>query len=91
MKKLLSILLIFAFTLSISPDVISAAPLAQGVACDQDVVIQADDWLSKLADKFYGDVLAFPAIVEATNQAHGTDDSYARINNSDVIEVYLGR
>lgn len=87
MKKLLGILLIFAFALSLSPDVISAAPLSQGVACEQDVVVQADDWLSKLADKFYGDVLAFPAIVEATNQAHGADDSYARIDNSDVIEA----
>ncbi len=86
MKKLLSILLIFAFVLSLRPETMLAAPVFQGVACEQDVVIQADDWLSKLADKFYGDVLAFPAIVEATNQAHASDDSYARIDNSDVIE-----
>ncbi|MCB9076272.1 MAG: ABC transporter substrate-binding protein [Anaerolineaceae bacterium] len=72
--------------LGLSPAAILAAPLRQGVACEQDAIVQADDWLSNLADKFYGDVLAFPAIVEATNQARGADDSYARIDNSDIIE-----
>jgi len=83
----LTILLVLAFVLSLTPHTTSAAPVWQGVACEEDVVVQADDWLSKLADKFYGDVLAFPAIVEATNQAHAADDSYARIDNSDVIDV----
>ena len=86
MKKYLSFLLVFAFAVSITPQAVTAAPVLQGVACEQDVVIQADDWLSNLADKFYGDVLAFPVLVEATNQAHASDDSYARINNADIIE-----
>ena len=60
--------------------------LAQGATCDSDVVVQADDWLSKIADKAYGDVLAFPAIVEATNAAAASDDSYATISNPDLIE-----
>src|SRR5262245_56107412 len=54
--------------------------------CEQDVVVQADDWLSKLADKIYGDVLAYQAIVDATNAMHETDPSYAKIDNPDVIE-----
>lgn len=37
------------------------------VSCQQDYTVQSDDWLSKIAEKFYGDVLAFPAIAEATN------------------------
>ncbi len=37
------------------------------VSCQQDYVVQSDDWLSKIAEKFYGDVLAFPAIAQATN------------------------
>lgn len=37
------------------------------VSCQQDYTVQADDWLSKIAEKFYGDILAFPAIAEATN------------------------
>lgn len=63
-----------------------AAPVQQGVACDEDYSVQADDWLSKLADKFYGDVLAYPAIFDATNAAAATDDSYATIENADLIE-----
>ena len=86
MKKYLSILLVLTFALSLAPQAVTAAPVLQGVACEQDAVVQADDWLSNLADKFYGDVLAYPVLVEATNQAHASDDSYARINNSDIIE-----
>ena len=70
MKRYLSILLVLTFALGLVPQAVTAAPVLQGVACDEDVVVQADDWLSKLADKFYGDVLAFPVLVEATNQAH---------------------
>jgi spermidine/putrescine-binding protein len=86
MKKvtnIVTILLLFAFVLTLAP----AHALAQEeVACESDVVVQADDWLSKLADKFYGDVFAFPAIAEATNAKAAVDDSYAIIANVDVIE-----
>jgi len=85
-KKLLYVFGVLVFALSLTPQTMFAAPGAQGVACEQDVVVQADDWLSKLADKFYGDVLAYPAIVEATNQLNATDASYAKINNPDIIE-----
>ncbi len=65
----------------------ATAVLAQeAVACDQDYSVQADDWLSKLADKFYGDVLAYPAIFDATNAAAKSDSSYATIANADLIE-----
>lgn len=37
------------------------------VSCQQDYTVQSDDWLSKIAEKFYGNVLAFPAIAQATN------------------------
>jgi len=84
-KKLLSIFLTLIFVLSLVPQHSSAAPVLQ-MACEEDVTVQADDWLSKLADKFYGDLLAFPAIVEATNQQNASDDSYARIINPDIIE-----
>ncbi|GAB4442082.1 MAG: ABC transporter substrate-binding protein [Anaerolineae bacterium] len=61
--------------------------VAQGLpACEHDVVVQADDWLSKIADKFYGDVLAFRAIAEATNARAAADNSYATIANVDIIE-----
>jgi branched-chain amino acid transport system substrate-binding protein len=86
-KKLFKVFLTLVFVLSLVPQHTSAAPAWQGAACEQDVVVQADDWLSKLSDKFYGDVLAFPAIVQATNQQNAADDSYARIVNPDIIEA----
>jgi thiol-disulfide isomerase/thioredoxin len=53
----------------------------------QDYVVQADDWLSKLADKFYGDPLAYVVIVEATNLRATQDISYRSIDNPNIIEI----
>ena len=50
MKKLLNILSVItllALVLTLMP---TAALAQEEVVCDSDVVIQADDWLSKLAD-----------------------------------------
>ena len=71
------------FILALSP---GTAWAQQAVACESDVVVQADDWLSKIAQKFYDDPLAFPAIANATNAKATTDTSYATIQNPDVIE-----
>lgn len=60
---------------------------AGGVVCDTDVIVQADDWLSKLAEKFLGDVLAYPVIADATNTKAAVDSSYATIENVDIIEI----
>jgi hypothetical protein len=63
------------------------AVLAQSeAACDYEVVVQANDWLSKLAEKYYSDPLAYQAIADATNAKNGTDATYAKIENVDVIE-----
>ncbi len=64
-----------------------AAPVHQGEVCAQDYVVQANDWLSKLAEKQYGDPFAYTSIVEATNAAAAADESFATIDNPDVIEV----
>jgi LysM repeat protein len=84
MKKILNLIMLLALVLMFWPT--PALAQDEAVACESDVVVQADDWLSKLADKFYGDPLAYPAIVEATNQANATDSSYAKIDNPDIIE-----
>ena len=66
MKKatqVISVGLLLALLVTLMP----GHTLAQGIACETEVTVQADDWLSKLADKFYGDPLAFPAIVAATS------------------------
>jgi multiple sugar transport system substrate-binding protein len=81
--RVVSIVVLLALTVSLVP----AHTFAQEeVVCESDVVVQADDWLSKIAEKFYGDPLAFPAIADATNAKATTDDSYATIENADLIE-----
>ena len=60
---------------------------AEPVACSQDYVVQADDWLSKIADKFYGDSLAYNQIFEATNAAAAAGSAYDQIADPNFIEV----
>lgn len=86
MKKILNALkvtLLIGVLLWLMP---MAALAQEEVVCETDVIIQADDWLSKIADKFYGDILAFEAISEATNAKAATDNSYATIANVNIIE-----
>jgi glucose/mannose transport system substrate-binding protein len=84
MKKLVSVVLLLALLAIVLPaTLVVAAPPAQG----EDYVVQADDSLSKLADKFFGDVNGYWAIMAATNQAYGEDPTYAKITNPDAIEV----
>jgi iron(III) transport system substrate-binding protein len=80
-----SIVLLLTLITSLLPSTILAAPPLQEEG--QAYTIQADDWLSKLADKFYGDPLAFPAIVEATNAKAAADNTYAAIDDPNVVEV----
>ena len=65
----------------------AAAPLAQELSCAQEYTVQADDWLSKIADQYLGDPMVYPAIVAATNRKHETDDTFAQIANPDLIEI----
>jgi uncharacterized lipoprotein NlpE involved in copper resistance len=84
MKKIA--LLIALMLIILSTQVTLAAPPAQ-TGEGQDYTVQAGDWLSKIAEKYYGDLLAYPAIVEATNAKAAEDSSYATITNPDIIEV----
>ncbi|MEW5958706.1 MAG: alpha/beta hydrolase [Chloroflexota bacterium] len=61
----------------------AVAPLA---GCE-DYVVQADDWLSKIAEKFLGDVLAYPAIAEATNAAAAKGGPYDPVDDPNLIEI----
>jgi len=58
----------------------------ENIECQFDVIVQVDDWLSKLSDKFYGDMLAYPVIAQATNAKSAVDKTYANIENVDLIE-----
>ena len=83
-KRLFNVLIIVSM-LAIFVPVAVAAPPAQ--AKGQDYVVVKDDWLSKLADKYLGNQLSYPAIVGLTNQMAAKDSSYAKIDNPDRIEV----
>jgi len=87
LQKLLFVLTILTLLVAvIQPMALAAPPAQEAVACEQEVTVQADDWLSKIAEKVYGDVFAYPAIAEATNSKHSEDDSFTFIENADVIE-----
>jgi len=85
MKKLVTVLSIITL-LALLMTVLPVAALAQEVTCQADVVVQDNDSISKIADKYLGDPLAFPAIVEATNAKNATDSSYAKITDPNVVE-----
>ena len=80
-------LLVMAMLAALAPFAALAAPPAQEITCAEAYTVQADDWLSKIADKYLGDVMAYPAIVEATNQKNAVDDTFANITNPDLIEI----
>jgi LysM repeat protein len=65
----------------------TAAPGTQAAACYDIYTVQANDWLSKIAEKYLGDIDAYPAIINATNQQHQQDDTFPQIANADVIEA----
>lgn len=84
-RKFLFVLMAIAAIGGVTSGAVTAAPALQDEGTTY--VVQADDWLSKLSEKFYGDILAYQAIVEATNVKAAEDDSFAVIDNPDVIEV----
>jgi len=83
-RKLFNLLVIISMLMIFVP-VVAAAPPAQDEG--QDYTIVSDDWLSKLADKYLGNALSYPAIVSLTNEKAAADSTYATIANPDVIEV----
>jgi len=86
MKKILSIFLMLVLLSTLLATAASAAgPMQQ--AGGEEYTVQADDWLSKLAEKNYGDVLAWPVIWKATNAKAEEDDSFANITDPNIIEV----
>jgi peptide/nickel transport system substrate-binding protein len=83
-KKLLNLLLVVMMLAVLVPTALAAPPVQEE---GQDYVVVADDWLSKLAEKYLGNPLAYPAIVDYTNQKHAEDDSYANITDPDLVEI----
>ncbi|NJN94450.1 MAG: LysM peptidoglycan-binding domain-containing protein [Anaerolineales bacterium] len=64
-----------------------SADMADQTGEGQDYLIQANDSLSKLAQRFYGNPTAFNAIIEATNAKAAEDSSYTTISNPSALRV----
>ena len=66
----------------------SAAPPLQALG-GEEYTVQAGDWLSKIAEKYYGESVKYLSIVEATNAKATEDDSFAAIPDPNLI--YAGQ
>jgi tungstate transport system substrate-binding protein len=86
-KKFFVLFVLSMVALSSGSRVWAVPSFQEAVVCEQEVTVQADDWLSKIAEKIYGDVSAYPAIAEATNSKNAEDNTFTKIDNVDVIEV----
>ena len=54
------------------------------IPCEAVYTVQAGDWLSKIAEKYYDNLLTYPAIAFATNQQK--DNEFAFVTDYDLIE-----
>jgi hypothetical protein len=82
-SRVVLIVLLAATVLGVS----STPAAAVSTPAGEQYLVRDGDWLSKIAGAYYGDVLAYPSIVEATNAKAETDNSYTSIADPDVIEV----
>jgi hypothetical protein len=90
MHRLLTQIIVIGMILVLSGSLVAlalAAPLLQTVTCQADYTVQAGDWISTIAEKYFGDALAYTVIVNATNTAAGENGKYASITNPNVIEA----
>src|SRR5688572_12290068 len=85
MRKKVTLFLLVVLLLTLASSVAVAAPPQQSGG--ENYTVQSDDWLSKLSDKFLGDIFVWPAIWEATNAKALTDPTYTAIEDPNVIEV----
>jgi hypothetical protein len=60
---------------------------AQTAPCDQTYVVKKGDWLSSIAQQFYGNSKNWQPIIDATNAAAKSDKSLAAISDPTRLEV----
>jgi len=84
-KKLFSLFVLIALLVSLLPAAAFAAPLRQEGG--KTYTVQKDDWLSKLADKEYGDPFAWEPIYYYTNLKAEEDEAFNFIEDPDLIEI----
>jgi len=84
-KKLFSLFVLTALLVSLLPATVVAAPPRQEEG--KTYTVQKDDWLSKIADKEYGDPYAYPAIFYYNNLKALEDETYNAITDPDLLEI----
>jgi nucleoid-associated protein YgaU len=63
---MLNKMMVLLATIALIAGLLSTQTLAQEpLQCENVYTVQAGDWLSKIAEKYYGDVLSFPRILES--------------------------
>ncbi len=84
----INFLVVAILLISIVPLAVLAAPPAQEEAtCVAEYTVQVGDSLSKIAAEYMGNGMAYPAIVEATNQKNAVDDTFAKITDPTALRV----
>jgi heat shock protein HslJ/LysM repeat protein len=79
-KMIVSLVFITLLVSVLSSQVLAQKP----VQCQEEYTVQRGDWLSKISEKYFGDVLAYPALVQVNNADSG--DAYTDIVDPDLIE-----
>jgi LysM repeat protein len=86
LAKIIFIVVILGLSMSLG-SLALAAQQTPPSSCLEDYTVQAGDWISTIAEKYYGNVLAYPAIINATNVAAAEVARYLSINNPNLIEA----
>ena len=83
--------ILFIFIMLMVFSITAIPSMAQGPDCADNYTVQADDWLSKLTDRYFGNIMAYPAIVDATNVNLGRDPlALKRISLATGLNIIMG-
>jgi hypothetical protein len=65
----------------------NATPAVRNAGPGQEYIVKDGDWLTRIAVEYLGDMQAYQAIIDATNAKAAVDSSFARITNTNQLEV----
>lgn len=82
----IGIVLLLAMLAGVVP---AGVPVQAQTSAGEEYTVQAGDWLTKIADKYYGNPRDYLLIIDATNAKAATDASFKPIDNPNLI--YAGQ
>lgn len=82
LKSIAGLLAALAFAVGVAPGLAQAQ---RAVVCTVEIVVQPGDTLASLANRYYGESSAYATIVTATNAQAAIDNSFARIDDPNLI------